>query len=67
MKKSIFDGDLIKNGGLVKASPIRLIPMNFDYASLYPRTFHLSDKMKQKIRRSKLDKILNNINDENII
>jgi len=43
--------------------------INYDYASLYPtmmRDFY-DERMKMKIRRKKLDKILNNINDENII
>jgi len=42
---------------------------NFDFASMYPTVMMnvYNDRIKMKKRRMKLDKILNNINDENII
>ena len=43
--------------------------INMDFASLYPTTMKVinDDFIKLINRRRKLDKILNNINDENII
>jgi hypothetical protein len=42
---------------------------DFDYASLYPTTMRnfYDERIRLKRRRKKLDKILNNINNENII
>lgn len=61
MKKIDFDG------GFTIDEPIMTIPANFDYASLYPGVYHLSDEMKQRLRRIKLNNIIDNINNENII
>jgi len=64
------------DNGLVKAEPIKNIPMNFDFASLYPNVVQtvtgegreeLNRLLKLMERKKKMEKILNNINNEDII
>jgi len=63
------------NGGLVKAQPTKDIP-NFDFASLYPNVMQdLTGDVTEEFRRlmrirdrnKKLNKILNNLNNEDIV
>ena len=58
---------MIKNNGLITSKPQGEIP-NFDFASLYPTVMKVyNDNLIKLInRRKKINKILNNI-DENII